>query len=247
MCRTCFWPVAVIGSDAGAAVGSSAMAVTIGTSSAMIIPMAMTMDRMRFRARMLFLRWIILIPPNSNSSLIIHNKRPPDNAEGLVFLYGVRDLRFAIPVEVDEATRLGIYVQNDSRGGVMVTGVKSGTPGEKCRMQTNSSNASNDINNNEQWSAPIYYLVKGDRIIYVNNIRIQNETHYRQVIRDADTQVTLTVIDYKTGRTCKLKTDLLPPGSTIRLGIYVQNDSRGGVMVTGVKSGTPGTKCRMLK
>ena len=144
-------------------------------------------------------------------------------------------------------TRLGIYVQNDSRGGVMVTGVKSGTPGEKCRMQTNSSNASNDINNNEQWSAPIYYLVKGDRIIYVNNIRIQNETHYRQVIRDADTQVTLTVIDYKTGRTCKLKTDLLPPGSTIRLGIYVQNDSRGGVMVTGVKSGTPGTKCRMLK
>ena len=54
MCRTCFWPVAVIGSDAGAAVGSSAAAVNIGISNAMIIPRAMTMDRTRFRARMLF-------------------------------------------------------------------------------------------------------------------------------------------------------------------------------------------------
>ena len=96
------------------------------------------------------------------------------------------------------------------------------------------------------WSDPKYHPENGDRIINVNGIAIQNEAHFRQVIRNAETQIMLTLIDHRTGRTYKMLTNLNPPGSTTRLGIYIQSSASGGVVVTGVMSGSPGTRCRYL-
>ncbi len=97
-----------------------------------------------------------------------------------------------------------------------------------------------------QWSDPKYYPENGDRIISVNDIPIRDEAHFRQVIKNADTQVMLTLIEHRKGKPYKMITNLNPPGSITRLGIYIQSDSRGGVRVTGVVPGTPGTRCRYL-
>ena len=87
----------------------------------------------------------------------------------------------------------------------------------------------------------------GDRIISVNNIKIQDTAHFSQVIKDADTRITFELIDRRTGKTMTLMTDLDPPGSFTRLGITVVNHTRGGVMVTRVRTGSLGTRCRKLK
>ena len=97
------------------------------------------------------------------------------------------------------------------------------------------------------WSAPNYHPEKGDRIIAVNEFRVNSESEFREAIRESDSEVILTVLDKRTGNRYYLMTRLLPQGSRSRLGIYV-TDSRGpGVEVTGVLSDLPGNRCRYLK
>lgn len=98
----------------------------------------------------------------------------------------------------------------------------------------------------QKWSDPVYHPGYGDRITFVNNNEIRDEDHFRQVIRDSKSRVILNVIDHRTGKHYYLMTDLAPQGSNTRLGIYVEDSSHGGVVVTGVMSDTPGDKCRYL-
>ena len=129
----------------------------------------------------------------------------------------------------------------------MVTGVMANSPGMNSRFVGNGNGYTQNTNTGGgNWSDAMYYPENDDRIIYVNNIRIQDEAHFRQVIRDSDTRVVLTIVDHRTGNTYKMMTDLWPQGSTTRLGIYITDDSRGGVRVTGTMQGTPGRKCRYL-
>ena len=95
------------------------------------------------------------------------------------------------------------------------------------------------------WSRPTYYPGTGDRIVGVNNIRIQDEEHFYKVIREADTRIVLTLVDERKAHVYQLMTDLNRKGSDTRLGIYVTEDSRPGVIVTGVASGSPATQCRL--
>ena len=140
-------------------------------------------------------------------------------------------------------TRLGIYIHSDARGGVMVTGVIAGSPGEKClKLKDDNIPIGVRDSSSSSYICPEY----GDRIISVNNITIRDAAHYSQVIRDADTRITFTLIDRRTGKTMNLMADLNPPGSNTRLGIYIQSAARGGVMVTGVIPGSPGEKCLKL-
>lgn len=137
-------------------------------------------------------------------------------------------------------SRLGIYVEDAPQGGVTVTGVMSGTPGERCRFLDNGDCLIG-------YSEPNYYPEDRDRIIAVNNTEIWDEDHFRQVIRDSESRVILTVIDHKSGNRYYLMTTLNPKGSTSRLGIYVEDSSQGGVTVTGFVSGSPGARCRYRK
>jgi hypothetical protein len=97
-----------------------------------------------------------------------------------------------------------------------------------------------------RWSKPNFRPENGDRIIFVNDIHILNEEHFHRVISNADPRVVLTVVDNKTGNRYYMMTDLLPQESPSRLGIEVENDERGGVKVTNVIPGTPGTRCSCL-
>ncbi|MBQ6614942.1 MAG: caspase family protein [Thermoguttaceae bacterium] len=137
-------------------------------------------------------------------------------------------------------SRLGIYVEDAPQGGVTVTGVMSGTPGERCRFLDNGDCLIG-------YSEPKYYPENEDRIIAVNNTEIWDEDHFRQVIRDSETRVILTVIDHESGDRYYLMTSLNPKGSTSRLGIYVEDSPEGGVSVTGFMSGSPGARCRYRK
>ncbi len=145
-------------------------------------------------------------------------------------------------------TRLGINIQDDPDGGVRVTGVLSGMPGERCYIMSSLYY----LDDNDFWgySAAMqsseFYPEYGDRIISVNDTEIRDEAHFRQVIRDADTKVRLTVIDHRTAKKVNITTNLNPRGLTTRLGIYIQSDNLGGVMVTGVVPGSPGEKCYIL-
>ncbi|MDD3587998.1 MAG: caspase family protein [Thermoguttaceae bacterium] len=96
------------------------------------------------------------------------------------------------------------------------------------------------------WSNAIYQPENGDRIIAVNEIKIGNEADFRSAIRNAKPKVVLTIIDQRTGNRYYMVTKLLPQGSRSRLGIYVQEDNGPGVVVTGVLSGMPGSRCRFL-
>ena len=103
------------------------------------------------------------------------------------------------------------------------------------------------ISKGDVWSAPNYHPEKGDRIIAVNEFRVNSESEFREAIRESDSEVILTVLDKRTGNRYYLMTKLLPRDSWSRLGIYV-TDSRGpGVEVTGVLSDLPGNHCRYLK
>ena len=137
-------------------------------------------------------------------------------------------------------SRLGIYVEDAPQGGVTVTGVMSGTPGTRCRFLDNGDCTIG-------YSEPNYMPEEGDRIIAVNDTEIWDEDHFRQVIRNSETRVKLTIIERETGGRCSMITSLNPKGSTSRLGIYVEDSSEGGVTVTGVMSGSPGTRCRYRK
>ncbi|MBR5710297.1 MAG: hypothetical protein IKX40_06035 [Thermoguttaceae bacterium] len=137
-------------------------------------------------------------------------------------------------------SRLGIYVEDASQGGVTVTGVMSGSPGSRCRFLDNGDCTIG-------YSEPNYMPEEGDRIIAVNNKEVWDEDHFRQLIRDSETRVILTIIERETGGRCSMMTSLNPKGSTSRLGIYIEDSSEGGVSVTGVMSGSPGTRCRYRK
>ena len=138
------------------------------------------------------------------------------------------------------SSRLGIYIEDAPQGGVTVTGVVSGSPGDRCRFLDNGDCTIG-------YSEPNYMPEEGDRIIAVNNTEIWDEDHFRQVIRNSETRVKLTIIERETGGRCSMMTSLNPKGSTSRLGIYVEDSPEGGVTVTGVMSGSPGTRCRYRK
>ena len=98
-----------------------------------------------------------------------------------------------------------------------------------------------------EWSEPDFHPEKGDRIIAVNENRVDSESEFRQGIQNSDSDVILTVLDKRTGNRYYLMTRLLPRDSRSRLGIDVA-DSRGpGVEVTGILSDLPGNHCRYLK
>ena len=141
-------------------------------------------------------------------------------------------------------TRLGITVVDDNRGGVRVVDVDAGSPGSRCRYLDYGNNSGG---NNNTTSSSYMCPEKGDRIISVNGIEIQDMAHFSQVIRSANTRITFKLLDRRTGKIMNLMTDLNPKGSYTRLGISVVDDNRGGVRVVGVDSGSPGSRCRYLK
>ncbi|MBR0237479.1 MAG: hypothetical protein IJQ39_05270 [Thermoguttaceae bacterium] len=141
-------------------------------------------------------------------------------------------------------TRLGITVVDDNRGGVRVIDVDAGSPGSRCRYLDYGNNSGE---NNNTTSSSYMCPEKGDRIISVNGIVIQDMAHFSQIIRSANTRITFKLIDRRTGKVMNLMTDLNPKGSYTRLGITVVDDNRGGVRVIDVDAGSPGSRCRYLK
>ncbi|MBO7207172.1 MAG: hypothetical protein J6W10_06125, partial [Kiritimatiellae bacterium] len=98
-----------------------------------------------------------------------------------------------------------------------------------------------------RWSAPYYHPERGDRIIDVNGMPIQNTADFSEAIRNSDNDVFLTFIDNRTGSPYFMRTTLLPRGSRSRLGIFVRDDDEDGAVVTDVMANMPGNRCRYLQ
>lgn len=126
------------------------------------------------------------------------------------------------------------------------------------------------IENRTKWSPARYRPENGDRIIAVNNQKIDDEFDFRAAVAKSPTEILLTLIDRRTENRYYLKTKLRPKRSKTRLGIYVgdPNDpnhdyherhfngdgdlvvtivNRGGVAVTDVETNSPGARCQYLQ
>lgn len=97
------------------------------------------------------------------------------------------------------------------------------------------------------WSRPIYHAEEDDRIVEINGIRVRDEAHFRQIIRNADDVIIMKLVGHRTGMIFYFKTRLLPSGNRSRLGIYVESDYRGGVVITGTMGSMPGWRCQLLE
>lgn len=140
-------------------------------------------------------------------------------------------------------SRLGIYVKDDDRGGVIVTGVMRNMPGNRCRYLNNGDTTPIGGRDTSGWTGPTYRPDIGDRIIEVNGQFIDDEADFRRAVANSPQIITLTIIEHGSHR-CWLRTQLRPKGYQTRLGIYVETSSSGGVSVTGIMPGTPGMHCQ---
>ena len=100
----------------------------------------------------------------------------------------------------------------------------------------------------QTWSAPNYHPEIGDRIVKVNGNYVYDESDFRYEVRNSSQNITLRVVDPRTGQYYSLRTQLWPASYQTRLGIYVRTaPNHNGVIVTGFWPNCPGMRCQYKK
>lgn len=97
------------------------------------------------------------------------------------------------------------------------------------------------------WSAPVYQLENGDIITKVNGRSIKDWEHFRKTVQSSRSDVTITVIDHRTGRGMRVRTQLDSQDVPGRLGINGVNSQVGGVVITGTADGSPAQRFRLYR
>ncbi len=95
------------------------------------------------------------------------------------------------------------------------------------------------------WGQPVWRPEVGDRIVEVNGRTIHRQADYVQAVKNSPTTMVFRLWDAKTGKTFLMRTQLNPQGADSRFGVGAENAAEGGVRVTYVMPGYPGTRCQV--
>lgn len=98
-----------------------------------------------------------------------------------------------------------------------------------------------------RWSRPVYRPEVGDRILEVNGQPVRNLNDYYHLVKNSPRTMTFVLWEARTGKRFLLRAQLNPPGANSRLGVGCQDASGGGVQVTFVMQGYPGTRCQLAE
>jgi len=141
--------------------------------------------------------------------------------------------------------RFGVEVDDAPGGGAFITGVEDGYPATRNTVLDKVEDAGHgptDAHTN--WSARKYHPEVGDRIVGVNGQRIGNMQDFIRAVKSSPTEITLRIIDHKTGSPYLLRTLLNPVNSPSRLGIEADDSDGEGVEVQNVYADHPGNRCQ---
>ena len=146
------------------------------------------------------------------------------------------------------SSRFGAYLDDAPGGGALVTGV---IPGYPCTRNAVLGPADSPAPPAPPaagaWSDPIYHPEPGDRIVEVNGRRINNTSDFSFAVKNSPELMTFRIIGHRSGESFLMRTRLDPPSAGTRLGIGVDDDSRGGVRIRYVRDGHPGTRCQLAR
>lgn len=108
-------------------------------------------------------------------------------------------------------------------------------------------NGNSDDNEESEttWSRQFYQPENGDRVVRVNGKSIGNESEFRAAVKNSPSTIYLDIVDHRTGRKYRMRTNLWSRQYVTRLGLYIETDYRGGVQITGVMPNSPAARCQI--
>ncbi|HLA85473.1 MAG TPA: hypothetical protein VJL29_11820 [Thermoguttaceae bacterium] len=98
-----------------------------------------------------------------------------------------------------------------------------------------------------RWSRPAYRPEVGDRILEINGRAVRNFNDYHQAVKSSPPVMTFVLWEARTGKKFLFRTQLNPPGADSRFGVGGENAPGGGVRVSFVMQGYPGTRCQLAE